>query len=584
MNAPKKRLGEILIERKLITASQLELALKKQKESGLPLGEVIIRLKYVAENIMLEALSKELNVDFLNISENDYQIVDKSLTRVLPLEVCQRLHVVPLFQLIDDDFRELTLAMGDPLADAGIKEVEALTKCKVTPLLTTYADIEGAIQRLYDIKIEITGRKVSEASGDIVSLVNRILMDAVGFGASDIHIEAHEKAVHVRMRIDGILQLTHTLPIANLMPIVSRIKIMASEQNSLMKIEERRLPQDGALSRVIGGHAVDFRVSTLPTIYGEKVVMRLFDKDRSSHIGRISDLKMSPRMETEFRRCVRQPTGIVIITGPTGSGKTTTLHAVVNETNDVGINIVTVEDPVEYHAKDYVNQSSLRTEVGYSYARALRAIMRQDPDVILIGEVRDLETASIAVQAALTGHKVYTTLHTEDAATAIVRMVDIGIEQFLVSTTLVSAINQRLLRKVCTNCMEDYVPAMAELLDVGIDKEVAQEILDTHESHNLIRGRGCPACRQTGYRGRQSVFEIVSVNPEVRNLIQQKANADVITRALREKERINMIFEEGVRMVLTGVTTVGELQRLPRGDYDLKSIAEIAKDAELPEG
>ncbi|MBI4690433.1 MAG: type II/IV secretion system protein [Nitrospirae bacterium] len=577
----KKKLGELLIEKKIITTAQLEEALKKQKELGLPLGETLIKLKFVSENFLLETLARHLEIEFLNIAEDDYKILDKSLVKILPMEICQKLRVLPLFQIIDDEMKELTLAMADPLADHAVKEVEELTGCTVSPILTTSAAIEGGINKLFDVKVSVVKAKTIEEDSDIVRLVNKILLDAVNLRASDIHIEPHAKEVHIRMRIDGVLQLVMAIPSSQHPGIVSRLKIMGSEQKSVMKIEEKRLPQDGSLSRVIGGHAVDCRLSTLPAIYGEKIVLRLFDKDRSTHVGRIAGLKMSPRMELEFRRSVRQPNGIVVVTGPTGSGKTTTLHAVINEINDVGINIITVEDPVEYNAPDYINQSSLIPPAGYTFGRALRAIMRQDPDVILIGEIRDRETAEIAVQAALTGHRVYTTLHTEDAAGAVMRMIDIGVEHFLVSSTLVSALNQRLLRKICPYCAEEYVPTRVEMMDIDIDKHVIDEILNNPEKHKLRRGVGCSTCRQTGYRERQGVFEMLTVTPDVRNMILQKQNADVIAEKTRESQSMNMIFEEGLRLVLSGVTTLGEMQRLPRGDYKMKSVEKIFQDAQV---
>ena len=577
----KKRLGDILIERKVISTSQLEEALKKQKELKLPLGETLIRLKFVNEHLLLDTLSKHLEIDFLNISEGDFQIVDKSLIKVLPLQVCQRLNVLPIFQLIDGDIRELSVAMSDPLADQGIKEIEEITQCHVTPILSTSLSIRGGINKLFDIKADAVKESIDIDKGDAVAMVNKILLDAVSSGASDIHIEPHFKEVHVRTRIDGVLQLAATIPSVNLPYIVSRIKIMASEKNSNMRIEEKRLPQDGAFARIVGGHAIDCRVSTIPTIFGEKVVIRVFDKDKATHVGRISDLLMAPRMDLEFRRAVRQSSGIIIITGPTGSGKTSTLNAIVNEINDVGINIITIEDPVEYNAPDYVNQSSLNVHAGYTYGRAMRAMMRQDPDVILIGEVRDLDTAQFAVQAALTGHQVFTTLHTDDAASAVVRMVDIGVEQFLVSSTLVSALNQRLMRKICPNCIEDYVPARIEMTDVGIDPEVVDEILSSPEKFKLRRGRGCPRCRNTGYSGRQGVFEIITVTPAVRDMILRRENSDAISAKSREVNKVNLIFEEGLRLVLTGVTTVGEMHLLSRGDYKMKSVAEIFRDAEI---
>ena len=577
----KKKFGELLIEKKIITTAQLEEALKKQKELELPLGETLIKLKFVSENFLLETLARHLGCEFLNIAEDDYKILDKSLVKVIPMEICHKLRVLPLFQIIDDETKQLTLAMADPLADYAVKEVEELTGCSVSPILTTSAAIEGGINKLFDVKVSVAKATTMEEDSDTIKLVNKILLNAVNLRASDIHIEPHAEEVHIRMRIDGVLQLVMAIPSSQHPAIVSRLKIMGSEQKSVMKIEEKRLPQDGSLSRAIGGHAVDCRISTLPTIHGEKIVMRLFDKDRATHVGRIAGLKMSPRMELEFRRCVRQPNGIIIVTGPTGSGKTTTLHAVINEINDVGINIVTVEDPVELNAPNYINQSSLIPPAGYTFGRALRAIMRQDPDVILIGEIRDRETAEIAVQAALTGHRVYTTLHTEDAAGAVMRMIDIGVEHFLVSSTLVSALNQRLLRKICPYCAEEYVPMRVEMADIGIDNHVIEEILSNPDKYKLRRGAGCSACRQTGYRERQGVFEMLTVTPEVRNMILQKQNSDVISEKTRESQSMNMIFEEGLRLVLSGVTTLGEMQRLPRGDYKMKSVERIFLDSQI---
>ena len=373
--------------------------------------------------------------------------------------------------------------------------------------------------------------------------------------------------------------MVDSFPLSDLSRIVIRIKNMGSEKHGLMRIDERRIPQDGSFARVVGGHAVDFRVSTFPTIYGEKVAIRVLDKDKMESVNRISELRMPPRIEKQFIRCVRQNSGIIIATGPTGSGKTTTLHAAVNQINDVSLNIVTIEDPVEYHASDYVNQGSVKRQAGYTYPVAMRAVMRQDPDVILIGEIRDLETAEIAIQAALTGHLVFTTLHTDDAAGAVVRLVDLGIEQFLVSSTVVSAINQRLLRKVCPHCREGYGPDMEELLDLGIEGPFAREILDNQDRFHISRGRGCKACFQSGYLGRQGTFELLQMTPPIKKLILGRETSDVIAKMARAKEDINMIFEDGLRLVLKGVTTFEELRRVPRGDYELKPIPRIFQAA-----
>ena len=577
-----RRLGEELIGKKIIATSQLEHALQKSRELSIPLGEALIRLKYVSENLMLEIMSDHLGVDFVNIAENNFQVIDRSLHRILPLDFCKKNKVLPLFQIVDDQIRELTLAMADPFAEETIKEAEAVTECRINPVLASQVAIEEGIAKLFQIKLDVNAEPLSVEKGDTVAIVNKILQRAVALGASDIHIEPHEKDVNVRMRIDGVLELVTSYPAAEYHnAIVSRIKIMASEKNSLMRIDEKRLPQDGSFSLKIDGHMIDCRVSTLPMIFGEKIVMRIFDKDKAAFIGRIRDLKLSPRMELSYRRCVRQPSGINIVTGPTGSGKTTTLNAVINEINNVSLNIVTVEDPVEYLAGGHVNQSSLMPQAGYTYARALRALMRQDPDVILIGEVRDKDTAEIAVQAALTGHRVFTMLHTEDAAGSIARLVDMGVEHFLLSSTLVSAVNQRLVRKICSNCMEEYVPTRVEMLDTGLDEEIIEEIQGNAPRYNMRRGRGCDMCRQSGYSGRQAVYELISVCPAIRDLILHKQGAEAILRVAREKENVNMLFEEGLRFFLSGTTTLGEMQHLPRGDYKMKAVDEIFKDAQV---
>jgi len=577
-----RKLGEVLIERKIIATSQLEHALQKSRELSIPLGEALINLKYVSENLMLEIISSQLGVDFVNIAENNFQVIDTSLCRILPLDFCKRKKVVPLFQIIDDETRELTLAMADPLAEDVINEAQAATECRINPVLASQVAIMEGILKLFQIKLDVKAEPLTVETGDPVVIVNKILQRAVALGASDIHIEPHDKDVNVRMRIDGVLELATSYPAATYhSAIVSRVKIMASEKNSLMRIDEKRLPQDGSFSLKIDGHMIDCRVSTLPMIFGEKIVIRIFDKDKAAFIGRIRDLKLSPRMELTYRRCVRQPSGINIVTGPTGSGKTTTLNAVINEINNVSLNIVTVEDPVEYLAGGHVNQSSLMPQAGYTYARALRALMRQDPDVILIGEVRDKDTAEIAVQAALTGHRVFTTLHTEDAAGSIARLVDMGVEHFLLSSTLVSAVNQRLVRKICSNCMEEYVPTRVEMLDTGLDEEIIEEIQSNAPKYNMRRGRGCDMCRQSGYSGRQAVYELISVCPAIRDLILHKQGAEAILRVAREKENVNMLFEEGLRLFLNGATTLGEMQHLPRGDYKMKAVDEIFKDAQV---
>ncbi|MBU0483804.1 MAG: GspE/PulE family protein [Proteobacteria bacterium] len=577
----EKKLGQHLIGKGIITTSQLEEALKKQKELKIPLADTLIHLKFVSEIFIMETISRALGVDFMNISENNYQILDRSLAKLLPLATCQKYKVLPIFHFADEEIKEVTLAMLDPVSKETIQEIENITECHVTPVFSNLTAIEGGINRMYSIT-PVKVEKLQLQTGDAIGLIDNILKSAIEIGASDIHIEPHASQVYVRMRIDGVMEVSGAYTIKHHLAVTSRIKILASDsKSSLMRIDEKRLPQDGSFAKKISGHEVDFRVSTLPTLFGEKIVMRVLDKDTSTFIGRIRDLRMSPAMELKYRRCVRQPNGINIVTGPTGSGKSTTLHAVMNEINTPGINIISVEDPVEHQAGGYINQSSLMTEAGYTYAKALRAIMRQDPDVIMIGEVRDLETAEIAIQAALTGHRVFTTLHSDDASSSVTRLVDIGVEHFLVSSTFVSALNQRLLRKICNNCAEEYVPAKVEMQDIGLENKEIDEILKNKNEYNMRRGRGCEHCRNSGYSGRQGVFELIAATAEIREIIQKKGTAQALAACARRSDNVNMLFEEGIRLFLSGVTTLGELQHLPRGEYELKSISDIIKNAEV---
>jgi len=578
----KLKLGDILVEQEVITPEQLSEALEKQKEYYLPFGETLIKMGIVTENGLLKILGKHLNFEYINIAEADYRIIDMSLANLIPQQMCQSLMVLPIFIVEEGTSKQLTVAMSDPLNIEAIEELERKLNTNVLPVLTTSSAIIGGIEKLYGVKDEGT----LDAEGierplqtDPIRYVNRLLAHATQMGASDIHLEPHRQEVHVRFRLDGMLRVVESFPLSDLDRLIIRLKNMGSEQQSLMRIDEKRVPQDGSFARVVSGHTVDFRLSTFPTIYGEKVAIRVLDKDRIESIHRIHDLNMPPSIEKIFIRCVKQASGIIIATGPTGSGKSTTLHAAVNHINDVSINIVTIEDPVEYHAVDYVNQSSLKRQAGFTYPVALRSIIRQDPDVVLIGEIRDLETAEIAIQAALTGHLVLTTLHTDDAAGAVVRLVDLGIEQFLVSSTVVSAINQRLLRKICPNCKEEYTPVVEELVEIGIDESIIEEIMDDKARYRIQKGQGCKKCYQTGYLGRQGVFEILILTPIIKKLILKKETSDVISEKARLKEDINMVFEDGLRLALKGITTFEELKRIPRGDYPLKPLEKIFQTA-----
>ncbi|MDX1595131.1 MAG: GspE/PulE family protein [Gammaproteobacteria bacterium] len=583
-SAGTMRLGDLLIDHELITPAQLEDALKAQREDEeehRPIGEILITSGILSENDLLRALSRHLNVEYINIAEQDYEVIDPALSTLLPARTCRRLMVVPLFMLSDQNGRHLTLAMADPLDADAIDEVEREADAQVQPVLTTYSAIMSGIETLEAHEAR-EAEDEETAPDDTVDTVNRLLAQAIQMRSSDLHVEPRALETHIRMRVDGELRLVETLPQHRHARMVSRIKVMGGEKSSLMRSEQRLLPQDGSFARVVGGHRVDFRVSTFPTINGEKAVVRILDRDQLRSIRTIEDIEMPPRVAQLFSRCVDQVSGIIIATGPTGSGKTTTLYAALNHINSVGKNIITVEDPVEYQAPDYINQSTLQTESGFTYPVAMRHILRQDPDALLIGEIRDLETAEVAIQAALTGHLVLTTLHTDDAASAVIRLVDLGIEQFLVSSTIVSAINQRLLRRVCPHCAGPVEPDAATLEELEIDAQVAKEILERHEDFLLRRGRGCSKCLDSGYLGRLGVFELLVVSPTLKKHIIRRETSDVIAESARAKGDVNMIFEDGLRRVLCGQTTFEELRKIPRGDYTLKGIDAIFASAGSP--
>jgi type IV pilus assembly protein PilB len=580
----KGKVGELLLAEGLISPEQLTEALAQQEILELPVGETLIYLGYITENELLNFLSQELGVDFINLSENDFQFLDSSLDNLIPREVCLRFRVLPVFFLELEAGKQITLAMSDPLDGEAIAEVERITGCQIVPVLTTSSDIAGGIQRLFQPGTEGLPGAAADNRGpvgnNLVLFVNRLIAQAIQLEATDIHIEPHAREAHIRYRIDGVLHLIQTIALEEMPPIVSRMKIMGSEHRSVMRLDKKNIPHEGSFARIISGHAVDFRVCTFPTIYGEKVALRVLDKNSRVSINSIDDLRMAPEIRRNFIRCIKQPSGIIIATGPTGCGKTTTLHAAINEINDVGLNIVTIEDPVEYHASDFINQSNLLPLVGFTYSRALRSILRQDPDVILVGEVRDLETAEVAVQAAMTGHLVFTTMHTDDAAGAVVRLVDLGIEEFLVSSTVASTLNQRLIRKNCPECSEKYIPSREEMAELRIDPEIIDEILHDLDLYDIRKGRGCSLCRKSGYYGRQGVFEFLSVTPPIKKMVRDKETSDIIAIRARELQQLNMLFEDGLHLVLSGVTSFDELHRIPRGDYALRTVREIFRIAE----
>ena len=475
--------------------------------------------------------------------------IDKKVIDLIPAYLAEKYTLIPLFQLDN----KLTIAVADPTDIVALDEVRSVAKLEISVVRANAADIKEAITGFYGIagKVESIirdykppegGRSKLEAptQGPLIQLVDSILSQAVNERASDIHIEPEAKAVRVRNRVDGVLHRELELPSNLLAPIISRIKVLAS-----MNIAESRMPQDGRFEIITDGHAIDFRVSTLPSAYGEKAVLRILDK--SAMVYKLPEIGFSPDNLEKFRRAVKKPHGIILVTGPTGSGKTTTLYAVLSEVDSEELNIITVEDPIEYELPG-VTQSQVNTKAGMTFANVLRSILRQDPDVIMVGEIRDLETATIATQAAMTGHVVFSTLHTNDAPGAITRLIDMGVEPFLVSSSLEAVLAQRLVRRICSKCIED-IPAPPQI------KERYPEV------KFVKKGAGCNACNRSGYRGRVGLFELLIVNDDIRKLITDKVAASEI-RQYAVKHGMKLLYDDGLEKVKEGRTTLEEVLRV----------------------
>ncbi|MBP1760161.1 MAG: type secretion system protein [Firmicutes bacterium] len=561
----RKRLGEILIAGGVISPTQLEEALAMQRSLGLRLGEVLIKQGLVTEEDILRTMQSQLglpSVDLKNI------VVPDQILRLLPEAVVRKYTVLP-FEMSN---AQLMVAMSDPTDYFALDDLRLASGSMIKPCLAKKGDILQAIDRFYGrsgaekaareyakqvggvlnlsaSQIAATTTTATEAIDDeagtpIIKFLNTIIENAVNNQASDIHIEPIDEELRVRFRIDGILREIMRTPISMAGPVVSRVKIMAD-----LNIAERRLPQDGRISYLVGSKAIDLRVSTTPTMYGEKVVMRILDK--SSIILEKKALGLQGRNAELFDELITRPYGIFLVTGPTGSGKTTTLYTALNQLNTPDKNIVTLEDPVEFNFKG-INQMQVNPKAGLTFATGLRSILRQDPDIIMVGEMRDNETAEIAVRSALTGHLVLSTIHTNDAASAITRLVDMNIEPFLLSASLLGIISQRLIRKICPQCAIDYTAGFKEL--AILEKQEQEKV-------TLKRGQGCPFCHESGYKGRTAIYEIMPILAEHRQLIDRRASVDEL-RGFAVSQGMTTLKQAASRLVLEGVTTVEELLRV----------------------
>lgn len=560
----RKKIGDILLAAGLISEKQLSEALDIQKKTGNRLGKILVDLEFLTDEKLSQVLSEQLNIPTINLSETQ---IDSGIMSLLPKKFLEERLVMP----VRLENNSLQLAMVDPLDYVTIKDTQFLTGKSVKPLITTSSafdrflkdntgestDMRQALEsirptdniEIMDSTVEeeediLMLRKAGEAA-PIISMVNMILSEAVKAEASDIHIEPRQKDLLVRYRIDGLLRDMTTLPAYVHMSIISRIKIMAK-----MDISIRRRPQDGGTKIKMGNKEIDLRISTLPTLFGEKMVVRILDKTRQ--IMNLPDLGLAPEDLMNYRSFLTRPQGMVLVTGPTGSGKTTTLYASLLQVRSEGVNIITIEDPVEYQISG-VNQVHVNEKAGITFATGLRSLLRQDPNILMVGEIRDRETAEIAFQSTLTGHLVLSTLHTNNSIAAVTRLVDIGIEPYIIASSLVGVVAQRLVRRNCPYCVEKYNPAPAIFEKLHIDPKGS--------GMTFYMGKGCDKCNFVGYRGRIGIYEIFSVNDLTRELIINRASEKKILTAAREGGMTTM-EEDGIRKALHKITTPDEILRV----------------------
>lgn len=570
-----KRLGDLLIAAGTITPEELDMGLKRQKETKERLGAALISAGIITEAELIEALRLQLGIEYIDLSKTNIPI---SMAQVVPKNIAKQFQVVPV--RIEKD--ELYLAMSDPMNFYAIEEVKKAVRKKIIPMIATAEGVEHAILVLYGNEgaaraIEAMKREAPTAedtseepmfSGNILNdnindaptirLVNSIIERAILERASDIHIEPKEKELQVRMRIDGVLRKILTIPKNLQNSVISRIKIMSG-----MDIAERRIPQDGRFNVKNKKREYDLRVSSLPTVYGEKIVARLLDK-RAGYLTPDS-IGLSGSNLKKYQRSIHCTSGVILIAGPTGSGKSSTMNTMISQLNTEEVNVVTLEDPVEYNI-DGVNQVQINEKTGMDFANGLRAILRQDPDIIAVGEIRDGETAQISMRAAITGHVVLSTIHTNDAVGTIERLEDIGVEPYLIATALRAVISQRLVRRICPKCKKSY--------EAG-DEEVRRLGLSTEKKRIFYRGEGCADCFNTGYRGRIGVFEILEITPEIRPLISQGAGRTAIEKELAsDRSDFMTLRENAIQLVEEGITTAEEVQRVIYEIGDMKKAEE----------
>jgi type IV pilus assembly protein PilB len=567
-----QRLGDLLVKEKIITPEQLEQATKAQKEQNCRLGSALVKLGFLTDEDVTNFLSRQYGVPAINLS---YFEIDPAVVKLIPFETAKRYQILPLSRV----GASLTIAMVDPTNVFAMDDIKFMTGFNIEPVVASESSILAGIEKSYggpkekeedletvmqsmsdmnesdvelqaeEAQMELSQLEKAADEAPVVKLVNLVLTDAVKRGASDIHIEPYEKEFRVRFRIDGVLQAIMSPPIKLKDAITSRLKIMAK-----LDISEKRLPQDGRimLKMNIGGRKkqLDFRVSTLPTLWGEKIVLRLLDKENLRLD--MTKLGFEPESLVKFEKAILKPYGMVLVTGPTGSGKTNTLYSSISRLNQPDTNIMTAEDPVEFQLGG-VNQVQMKEQIGLNFATALRSFLRQDPNIILVGEIRDFETAEIAIKAALTGHLVLSTLHTNGAPETITRLMNMGIEPFLVATSVHLICAQRLIRRICKDCTETVEVPVQTLIEEGFTPEEAKTV-------KIQKGKGCGICNNTGYKGRCGLYEVMEVDDEIRELVLVGASAVELKKKAIERGMITL-RRSGLIKVAAGMTTLEEVAR-----------------------
>jgi len=561
--AKRRLFGQILKDKGFVTENQIQEALAIQKQKGGLLGDILVSLHYLNNDQIMHALSEYLGLDIINMEGLDIPL---DIINMIPPAIAQLYRIIPINKRDDT----VTIVQADALNFETLDDLRLILKHQIKPVLCHKDAVLRALDKYYPKKHEsveqlllefkedtsyaetVRGeyididelRKIADAT-PVKKWVNLMFLDAILDKASDIHMEPFEGEFKVRYRIDGVLYNKISPPRQLGIPITSRIKVMSG-----MDISERKLPQDGRIQLNVGGTLIDLRVSTLPTKYGESVVMRLLNKSTVSLS--MDTLGFRPEELTVLYQLLSKPNGIILVTGPTGSGKTTTLYAALNHLNEIGTKIITTEDPVEYDIDGLV-QVQVNPAIGVDFASCLRSILRQDPDIILVGEIRDEETAKIAIQASLTGHLVFSTLHTNDAPTTVTRLIDIGVKPYLIASTLEAVVSQRLVRKICASCKEEYEPSAESLLELNLTPADVR-------GKKFFRGKGCSNCHNIGYKGRMGIYEIMVLNSELRKLISDQANTNII-RTAAKRSGMNTLRDSGLISTFNGLTTIQEVVR-----------------------